>query len=143
MAFLYEPTYITVTEIRENSTNSKLVAEQEILIKKLIVKAQIILDGYIWVIEPYVEWQDYKFPNSNNEIPKNIKQSTVYIVESIYTELLQNRDWIKSESWDWYSVAYTDNISSDKFEYITEATKNMLSEYGLWEWWLSAYKLNY
>ena len=44
---IYEATYITVTEIRENSTNSKLVAEQECLLKKLIVKAQIILDGYI------------------------------------------------------------------------------------------------
>lgn len=140
---IYEATYITVTEIRENSTNSKLVAEQECLLKKLIVKAQIILDGYIWVIEPYTEWQDYKFPSTDNIIPKNVKQATIYIVESIYSEILQDKDWVKSESWDGYSVAYTDKINSSQFEYVTEAAKNMLAEYGLWSWGLAAYKLNY
>lgn len=140
---LYEATYITYKEVRDNTTNKKLVAEPEALITQLIVKAQIILDGYIGAVDSYADDQDYKFPNTDNLIPKNVKQATIYIVEAIYTELIQSRNWVKSEAWDGYSVSYAENVSSSNFEYVTQAAKNMLNEYGLGEAGLAAFKLNY
>jgi hypothetical protein len=41
---LYNPIYVTHTEVIANTTNTDLAAESETLINKLIVKAQIIID---------------------------------------------------------------------------------------------------
>ncbi len=139
----YNPVYVTAAEVVENTSNAKLAAESTDFINKLIVKAQIIIDCYIWEIEPYAEDQDFKFPNSDNEIPKNVKQATVYTVETIYSELNKSRDWVKGEAWDGYSVSYVENVKSTSFEYITQASQDLLKEYGLWTSWKSAFSLNY
>ncbi len=140
---LYNPIYVTHTEVIANTTNTDLAAESETLINKLIVKAQIIIDWYIGDIEPYADWQDFKFPNTDNETPKNVKQATIYTVESIFTELKQARNWIKSEAWDGYSVSYVENVKSTSFEYITQWSQDLLLEYWLGNGGKSAFKLNY
>ena len=140
---LYNPVYVTNAEVITNTTNSKLAAEPTTLIDKLIVKAQIILDWYIGDIEPYDAAQDFKFPNSDNVVPKNVKQSTIYIIEAIYEELKQAREWVKSEAWDGYSVSYVENIASSDYEYVTQPAKDLLTEYWLWNSGRAAFSLNY
>lgn len=140
---LYNPIYVTAAEVKENTTIATLAVETDALVNKLIVKAQVILDWYIGDVEPYSDTQDFKFPNVDNETPTNVKQATIYIVESIYSELKQARNWIKSEAWDGYSVSYVDQVPSTKFEYVTMAAKDLLAEYGLWNNWKAAFKLNY
>jgi len=88
---IFQATYITFQDVRDNSSNAKLVAEDGTLIKKMIIKAQILLDGYIGTTEKYSDTQAFKFPNKDNQIPDNVKMSTVYIVERIYDEMQRDK----------------------------------------------------
>ena len=101
--FLREPTYITVTEIKDSTSNSDLQNLSDDEIKILISKAEDTIDNYIWSYwVPFEEDQTLIFPIDLEWIalmPQDVKIATFYTVEQLFA----NWDMIesaKTKGWD-------------------------------------------
>ena len=128
MALLYTPSYVTIAEVKANTNNADLSAQTDDFINILIIEAQFIVDANIWPIYPKTEGQDFKFPNSDNKIPTDIKQATIMIVETLFIN--KGKASVESESWDWYSVKYDSNWK----DYISSSASDILAKYWSNEW---------
>ena len=86
--FLETPIYLDRTTLTDTTTKTDLKALTNDEKDVLIVKAQKIIDRYIWSYwTPAVEGQAYIFPILIDEvstIPKDIKEATFYICEQVF-----------------------------------------------------------
>lgn len=138
-------TYISIEDVKINTTNNDIKNLNDNVINSFIIKAQSFIDDYIWDVEKFDENNYFKFPDINNKIPKEIELATLYLVENIFVFELKNF-WkeLTNESWEWYSVSYnwTDLRNT---EVLTWNIANLLKKY-----WINknnlnrkAFKINY
>lgn len=137
--------YITLEEFKEKTTLSKLPKDS--ILENLIIKAQMMIDYYIWDTNKTDVNQDWKFPiNWDTTIPDNVQMTTIEIVQNLILEENRIAWWqISSEAWDWYSVSYNIWENVGNVEIFNWFIRNLLDEY-----WvnsnnqdLAAYKFNY
>lgn len=133
MAFtFYETVYLDKNWLIGNTSITEIIDLSDDVIDSLIIKAQLIIDWYIWEIEKANEDQNFKFPSidSNPDIPINITMATLYIVENLFIQY-KKEQWkeYSQESWDWYSKTYKDWNELLSIEIIDGNIKNLLLEY--------------
>lgn len=118
--FTIEPTYITVLNFRESSTNSDIsdivwpiVSDDDI--KKIIWKTEEIIDALIWDFwTEEIEWQSRIFPTIELWLPLDIQQATSILGTILYEWGILDGNayegqWsgsVKSETYRGHSVSY-------------------------------------
>lgn len=144
----FDEVYIDAVNVKAQTSINDLKNISDDIIKSFIIKAQLIIDNFIWDVEKQDENQDFKFPSKNSapDIPTNVTTATLYLVENIYLDCLK-QTWkeISQESWDWYSHWFKEWNDLLNIELLTGNIRNLLSEYWVNEnnLDLKAFSLNY
>ena len=132
--FSQDPVYITVTEVRDSTSDSDIQSLNDEKIKILIYRAEKEIDNYIWhtIYKPFSTSQTFLFPVNNPEddtslLPADIKEACLYTVEHIFTNSnLSSTGWnIKRETTWPHTIEY---VTQNETDNIPDIAQNLLSD---------------
>lgn len=107
--FLETPVYITVAEVKDSTTIGGLATLWNNDVQVLIVKSENTINNYLWYSIPMADITD-------EEVIKDFKIATFYMVEELYTESITGEtDNIKSETSGDRKIEYFSSGDSAKF----------------------------
>lgn len=107
--FAQAPVYISIQEVLDSTSNTDIKNLWNDEVQSLIVRSENNINNYLWYAIPMAEITD-------EEVIKDFKFATFYMVESLYKDSIgSNEPQVKSEwSWD-RKIEFFESADASKF----------------------------